>query len=419
MGKGAKKESRARRQERLLAAARKTQAPTGCDVLVVGGGAAGLACAITAAEDGASVVVAEAALECGRTILATGAGRCNFTTVELGPERYNNPDFVGETMGERPLDDVLGFFGECGLMWALEDERLYPRSMAAASVRDVLIGRARRAGVVMACGRRVARIIREDEGYEVTTEGPDEGQHTVIHARAVVMACGGGTTQALADMGLRQVEARPALVPLACQDMPLLALSGRRLRCSAYLRRGDFPIARERGEVLLRDYGLSGIAIMNLSREARPGDIVELDLVDDHTQSEIARALEAPDALPNDTALAGMLDPQVAATLIKMAQSGWTCEGAAFETGRLASLVKHVPFVVTGTANEDQAQVTMGGLALDQFDPKTCEARELPGLHACGEVLDVDGPCGGYNLSWAWLSGIAAGHSAATTARRS
>ena len=418
MAKGPKRESRARRTERLLAQAMAVEVPTSCDVLVVGGGAAGLACAITAAEAGSRVVVAEGALECGRTILATGGGRCNFSTVELGPDAYNDPDFVGATFGERPLDDVLDFFGACGLMWALEEDRLYPRSMVAASVRDVLVARAEAAGVSLACGRRVEGLVRDDEGLVAALDVAD-GSRAQVRAKCVVLASGGRTAEVVQGLGLVDTQTRPGLVPLACEDMPLLALSGRRMRCSAYLRRGEFPCARERGEVLLRDYGLSGIAILNLSRLARPGDIVELDLVDDRAPGEVERALEAPDALPARTALAGMIDPQVADALLDMAESGWTCEGASFETGRLASLVRRVPFRVTGTANEDTAQVSLGGLELAQFDPVSLAAREVSGLYACGEVLDVDGPCGGYNLSWAWLSGIAAGRAAAAQARGS
>ena len=135
MSPRAKKPSRSRERERLIAAARAVDVPASCDVAVVGGGASGLVAAITAAEEGASVVVLERDLACGRTVLATGNGRCNFANISLGPRRYNDPAFVTAVAGERYLDDILDFFRACGLRWSLEDDRLYPVSRQAASVR--------------------------------------------------------------------------------------------------------------------------------------------------------------------------------------------------------------------------------------------------------------------------------------------
>ena len=148
-----KKPSRAQRKEALAAAAAAVKVPERCDVAVIGGGAAGLVAATVAAEAGASVVVYERELECGRTILATGNGRCNFANEDLDAERYNDPAFVRAVCGDAWLSDVLGFWRGCGLAWTSEGGRLYPASLQAASVRNVLLERCRRAGVVLACGR--------------------------------------------------------------------------------------------------------------------------------------------------------------------------------------------------------------------------------------------------------------------------
>ena len=158
-GGAGKGQARTRERERLLADAARVELPRHADVCVIGGGAAGLVAAIAAREAGARVVVLERDLACGRTILATGNGRCNFCNVALEPEHYNHPDLAAAVMGEpaEALEDVLGFFRGCGLAWAEEDGRLYPRSRQAASVRNVLLARCWRDGVTLAPARvRVA-----------------------------------------------------------------------------------------------------------------------------------------------------------------------------------------------------------------------------------------------------------------------
>lgn len=369
--------------------------PERCDVAVVGGGAAGLAAAVAAAESGASVAVLERAATCGRTILATGNGRCNFMNASLcGPapawERYNDPAFVAAVCGPGFGDDVLAFFEDCGLAWAEEEGgRLYPLSRQASSVREVLLARAARAGVVLAPAREVACIERDGGGWRVAYEGASSG--TVV-ARSAVLAAGGGEG-VTRSLGLACAPYEPVLCSLACaapQDVSLAGLDGRRAHVVARLLRGDVEVAREVGEVLFRSYGLSGIVVFGLSRHALPGDVVALDLTCGLDRDR-ARALVAAGGC------AGVLDPVIAGAL------GSDALERALD----------LRFVVTGPAEPERAQVTRGGLLTERFDPATLEACELPGLFACGEALDVDGACGGFNLAWAWKSGLVAGRAAA------
>ncbi len=390
--------SRTRERARLLDLAAEVSLPRHVDVCVLGGGAAGLVAATVAAERGAHVVVLERDLECGRTILATGNGRCNFANVHLDTVLYNDPAFVAAVCGVRWLEDVLAFFEACGLAWAEEAEgRLYPLSRQAASVRNVLLCRAIQAGVILAPAREATHVRRVNGEFVVTLhESWEGGCERTLRTASVILATGGGQTKLYEDVGIRATPSSPLLCPLACEHPLLNTLDGRRVRARATLVRAGTQIACEQGEVLFRPYGLSGIVVFNLSRHAQSGDTVRLNLLptlDPQKARELAH-----------TTLDGVLDPIVAQALMKHAHS----HRAALD------LACNMEFTVCGFAETDHAQVRRGGLATTEFLPTTLEAEHVRHLHACGEALDVDGPCGGFNLAWAWKSGMVAGAAAAT-----
>lgn len=406
----AKKPSRAGLREHALAAASAVGVPAACDVVVAGGGASGLVAAIAAAEAGARTCVLEQDLECGRKILATGNGRCNFANEDLDPARYRNGAFVAKVAGARWLDEVLGFFGASGLAWAAEEGRLYPLSRQAASVRSVLLARARRAGVALAPARKVTSVARAADDWKVAFSPATPGEKGApqaggITARAVVMAAGGGSELAH-GLGLSTVAEGPVLCALACEPenngLELALVDGRRAHAHVRLLRGGRELWAEDGEVLFRPWGLSGICVFDLSRRAEAGDVISLDL----TCGMADARLEA--AAATGTA-DGVLDPQVAAAL-----------GAAGgnPASALAALrqARSLRLLVTDRAETERAQVTRGGLAVTGFSPETLECATLPGLFTCGEALDVDADCGGFNLAWAWRSGQVAGASAAALA---
>lgn len=374
--------ARSRARGQLLAAAAAVALPDEVEACICGGGAAGLAAAIAAAEAGASVLVLERGLRCGESILATGNGRCNLSNRALAPEAFNDPGFVRAACGAFGCEDILAFFAACGLATVCEHGRIYPASNQAASVREVLLARARHAGAIFGCAREV---VGAGDG-SVAFRELFSGERRTLAAGAVVLACREGYL----PEGLAAAPFTPALCPITAEGLPFRELDGRRVHARVALMRGGVPLLQEEGEVLFRDYGLSGIVIFDLSRTARPGDTIELDLAPTLDEAGFSALVERAGSA------CGVIDPAIVAVL---------------------GSVRHLSCTITGLAQTGHAQVRRGGLATAQFDPATLMARDHPGLFAAGEVLDIDGPCGGYNLSWAWRSGQIAGGAAAAFAR--
>ena len=383
-------------------------------VVVIGGGASGLVAAVAAARLGAGATVLEKGTRVGRKILATGNGRCNLTNTAVSSSAYNCPDFVEPVLAALPPDAVKAFFAEMGLLTYTDDEgRVYPVTNTATSVLDVLRLECARLGVEERCGFEVARIsaARDASGFDVVASSGDR-----LHADAVVIATGGGHSL-LGELGHTSVACVPVLGPLKTEREPIRGLSGVRVRCAATLLLGDAPVATERGELLFRDYGVSGILIFDLSRSFEPGCVLSIDLFPDISPDELQQMIsERCSALSWRTAetfFEGMLHDRVARAVLRTAAVAPTAPVSELPCERLAALVKEFRLNVTGRGDPAQSQVTRGGATVTQFDPGTMQSRLVEGLFAAGEVLDVDGRCGGFNLHWAWASGIVAGQGAA------
>ncbi|MVN16861.1 aminoacetone oxidase family FAD-binding enzyme, partial [Gordonibacter sp. ResAG-59] len=389
-----------------------------------------LAAAVTAARElrmlgvPGDVAVYEADERVGRSILATGNGRCNFSNARIDAGAYRNAAFVGSALGALTAgsDPVHAFFADLGLVWREEGEgRLYPLANKATSVLDVLRAAAADFGVREACGRRAVWIdVPDRPGGRFHIRFADG---TVGHADAVVLATGGRTARELLPEGIGFAAARPVLGPLRTATDVVRHLNNLRVRCAVTLAGPDgAPKAREAGELLFRDYGVSGIAVFNLSRFAEPGDRLLVDLLPQMPEGDCAGFLHArrrrlsADGRPlsREAFLRGMLLPAVARAVLEEAGLAPGAPFAKRDVPTLAAALKAFPLEVRGMGDERQCQVRRGGADVAAFDPRTLEARVVPGLHVVGEALDVDAPCGGYNLHWAWASGILAGRAAAT-----
>ncbi|MBQ9393294.1 MAG: aminoacetone oxidase family FAD-binding enzyme [Oscillospiraceae bacterium] len=394
-------------------------------VCVVGGGAAGMAAAITAAEQGRRVTLLERQSRVGRKLLSTGNGRCNLTNRAAVPGRhYHGADgaFCGPALTDFGVEDTLAWFRRLGLLTAEEpDGRFYPRSNMASSVLDVLRFALQQRSITVVTGCTVQELSVKEHHFTITA---DTG---IYHADAVILAAGGaagakvgGTMDGYRlaqQLGHRRTELFPALVQLKTDPTYPRSLKGVKAEAALTLRRQDGYLAATAGEVLFTEYGVSGPAVFDLSRAMAGAERAELtlDLLPELTEEETLLWLTArQEAMAGQEAqslLSGALHPRLGQVVCKAC--GFTAQAAQSlaeqDLRHIARTVHRFTLPVTGTCGFDQAQVTAGGLRTDDFDPATLQSRLVPGFYACGEVLDVDGDCGGFNLQWAWSSGRLAG----------
>ena len=393
-------------------------------VLIVGGGAAGLSAAIASARLGAAVTLLEAGPRVGQKILASGNGRCNLTNLSVSPLSFNHPEFVEPVLGAYSSEVVRAFFGDIGLLTRADDEgRVYPVTNFAGSVVDALRLECAQLGVEVRYGFEVAGISADSRIDRFVVTAAD-GE--AVRSHAVVVTTGGGGSL-LADVGHGMVESVPVLGPIRTDTEPIRGLSGVRVRCAATLLAGGDDdnadgnvVVTERGELLFRDYGVSGIMIFDLSRYLTPRCVISIDFFPEIAPEEFhAMIVERRIAFEwrtADTFFAGMLHDRVARAILRAAGVSSDTRVGDLPHARLTRLLKDFRLNVTGRGDANQSQVTRGGASVGEFDPNTMASHHMDGLFAAGEVLDIDGRSGGFNLHWAWASGIVAGEAAAQAA---
>ena len=384
-------------------------------VVIIGGGASGIAAAITAAEQGARVDVLEERERLGHSILVSGNGRCNWSNDQVEAGAYTNAAFVDEAFSVCPPRQVWDWFAELGLCTLAEsDGRLYPQTNKASTALDVLRFRMDELSINVLAGTSAARIEPTKSGYAVHA---NEGH--VISCDAVIVAVGGAGASRLLPRDCRFTERHPRLCPLQTAADAVRGLDGIRARAVLSLVRDDKPFCHEQGEVQFRAAVVSGIATINLSRFARKGDTLSLDFLPRWTEENLAAELRArSQRFPQrdlESLLAGMVLPQLARAIARQAglRSGDRPDASRLDL--IARGLKAFRLPVMGF-EEKKAQVTQGGLDVGEVDARTMELRRHVHLHVTGEALDVDGPCGGYNLHWAWTSGTIAGRAAVAAA---
>ena len=390
---------------------------------IIGGGASGLMAAIAAKNERTDVKVYEREKRVGKKILATGNGRCNMTNMTASPEDYHGSDvsFIGGAMKRFWVDETLDFFTGCGILWKEEqDGKVYPYSDTASSVLDVLRRRIDRDGIAVECGFDVKSVKKKGERFIIEDYG---GRKETCDR--VIIAGGGKASPALGSngscygilrsFGHRITELSPSLVQIKTETDIVKKLKG--IKVNAVLTVGS---RKASGEILFTDYGLSGPPVFFLSAYMDGHKTAELDLMPEYEYMEIRSMLSDRCAylcdVPLEDYFTGMLNKRVGQALLKsvgiapLSRLSGSLSGT--EMKRLAAAIKKWSFKIEGTMSWNNAQVTKGGAVTAQFNKVTMESKLVKGLYACGEVLDIDGDCGGYNLQWAWSSGYLAGTAA-------
>ena len=400
---------------------------------IVGAGASGLTAAIAAAREGAQVAVFEHMDKAGKKILATGNGRCNLSNRKIEAEcfRCGQKDFPMKVIGGFGLEETLGFFEGLGIVIKERNGCLYPYSDQAASVRDVLMNEAERLGITIHLSCRIERIESgEGNGYILHT---DQGR---IREDALILAAGskaapstgsdGSGYELARSLGHSVIKPLPALVQLRCQGKLYRQMAGVRTEAAVRVLADGKVLAEDRGELQLVEYGLSGIPIFQVSRfAARALDegrrvMVLVDFMPAWEEGEAFGLLRKRARILGHKPMAdfftGMLNPKLAQPLLKLAGvdlSKKAGELTGKELHRILQQLKSYEAMVMSVNPFANAQVCCGGVDTRQVDPVTMESRIRKGLYFAGEILDVDGICGGYNLQFAWSSGMIAGRSAA------
>lgn len=391
-------------------------------VVIIGGGASGMMAAIQAARTGAAVTLLEHNEKPGKKILATGNGRCNLTNLVQEPSRYRSsqPDFPWKIITQYPLEDTLAFFSELGIYTKDRNGWVYPYSDQAAGVAQVLELEARHQKVKIKTTEEVTDILREDGQYLVKTA---TWQYP---CNSVIISCGSSASNVegssttgyeLAEkLGHTVVKPLPSLCGIRGKDNYYAKWAGSRMDGRITLEIDGETVGEEQGEILFTEYGISGIGVFQLSRYAVRGTdegkiaTYHLDLMPQLTKEELVKLLldrqQAGSYKNPQELLIGLLPRKMIDVLVKK----------TYEPEKIAERLKDWQVPVKGAYALQQAQICSGGVDPRELTEQL-ESRLHPGIYFTGEVIDVDGPCGGYNLQWAWSSGAVAGRAAAEEGR--
>ncbi len=389
------------------------------DVAIVGGGASGLLCAIMASRT-KSVVILEKYDRVGKKILVTGNGRCNMTNTNLDLVNYNssNKDILEDYLNRLSYQETIKLFNDFGLLTRIDNGNVYPYSNQASTVLDILRLNLRKQNVKEICDFEVINIIKKDNHYQIIDKN-----NNMLESKYVVISTGGKTYfkfdekhngyKLLEILGHTSTSLYPTLVSLTSNNGNLASLKGIRVKAKASLLINGVILKEEVGEVLFNELGLSGICIFNLSSVAaskldKKVEVV-LDLLNEYKDEYIFNFLrdKINDGIQIEELLAGIVNKKVALSIMKELGYNDLIQGEV-QLMNIISKLKNWSFTILGTKDFIEAQVTSGGIKLSEFN-ENLESNFNKNLYVTGEVLDVDGICGGYNLQWAWTSGYIVG----------
>ena len=401
-------------------------------VIIVGAGASGLVAAITAAREGAKVTLIEQKDRVGKKILSTGNGRCNLTNAYMETECFRGDDtsIVSEVLKQFGYEDTIHFFEELGVILKDRQGYIYPISDQASTILDVLRMEVERLQIDVLLEHKVEQIKLNKKGFALTTN------QKVVYGDAVILATGGQASPVLGSDGSGYGLAKsfghhtspvvPALVQLIGKGNYFKQISGVRTNATVSLYVEDKFVASDTGELQLTNYGISGIPVFQISRYAakaiyaKKSVIAEIDYLPTMDDESLKEFLEKRLLLHGDKNIedffVGVFHKKLITMFLKEAKVSLQIVAKDLkekEWNRLIALFKHFKVQIEDTNAFDQAQICAGGILTSEISFETMESNFVEGLYLTGELLDIDGICGGYNLQWAWSTGYIAGKYAA------
>lgn len=398
------------------------------DTLIIGGGAAGMCAAVALKQDNPSLKVAviEQLARVGKKLILTGNGRCNITNSDLSDDKFHSEsgEFFKVILEKFGRQHTEKFFENLGIVFTVDDRgRVYPCSLQASSVVDALRFAAEDVGVEIFTETKMISYEKTGEKISVNT---DKGEYICksllitagLFSGGKKMGSDGSVFNLMNDKGYEAVKVTPAIVQLRTQTEIVKQLKGIKVDANATLKCNGQVLRKEFGEVLFCDYGLSGPPIMQISREVdreKGQKTVSLDLMPQYDFNELTEMLEKRVKILSSRKLeeffTGFLNKRVGQIIVKTAGLKLN-DGVSVLTKshikKMVSLIKCLSFEVLSSTGFENSQVTAGGISLAEFDENTLMSKRENGVFAAGEILDVDGDCGGYNLQWAWSSAFCA-----------
>ena len=390
------------------------------NVIVIGAGASGLVASIRAKEKGDEVTLLEKENKVGRKLMMTGNGRCNMAHSGIVAEDYYDDNdssngFISDVLNSFSFNDFNSFFNKIGVITKDENGYIYPSSMQASTVVNALRNYAEQIGVKIKTNNEVKNIEYKDNTYFV-----DCGY--VYECEKLIVASGGlsytdetspkNVFNALENLGLNITTLEPALTALICESN-ISKASGVRVDAKIKLFAGDECKVSEYGQVQITDYGVSGIPVFNISRFTNPGDVLHIDFVSDIDKDDLINDLTillSTNPLGIFNLLCSLLNDKLAALIVEELGADKDDDVTSEMLEKAVCLIKDYKITVNGKRDFDFAQVTKGGVSSECIDSKTMQVKGHDNLYLCGELIDIDSKCGGYNLFFAWATGFIAGN---------